>query len=161
MRDDPARGVVLLEAAAAQDHLPAMGVLALAYYKGNFGLPRNYAQAKQWYQRLLAVHASGNYLGEIDERFLAFQRRQLGYTEKALIVQLEKQRRYEQASPLEREIIAIEERYHKQYERAVNALDRRDGSRAGKQRFREEVERLRKHYMELREREIDTLRGRG
>jgi len=161
MRDDPQRGVALLEAAASQDHLPAMGVLALAHYKGNFGLPRDYRQARDWYRKLLEVHATGNYLGEIDDRFLAFQRRQLGYTEKALTIQEEKEARYRQASPLEREIIAIEERYHKQYEKAVNALDRRDGSRAGKQRFREEVKRLRLHYIELREREIDALRGRG
>jgi len=157
MRDKPQRGVALLEAAAAQNHLPAMGTLALAHYKGNFGLARDYRQAKAWYEKTLAVHATGNYLGEIDERFVAFQRRQLGYTEKVLAIQVEKERRYEQASPQEREIIAIEERYRKKYERAVNALDRS----GGKARFREEVERLRQHYLELREGEVEALKSRG
>jgi hypothetical protein len=107
------------------------------------------------------MHASGDYLGEVDDRFVAFQRRQLGYAEKALAVQQQREARWEQASPLEREIIAIEDRYRKQYENAVNALDRRDGSRAGKQRFREDVERLRQHYLELRQKEIEALRQRG
>jgi hypothetical protein len=161
MRDDPKRGVALLEAASKQRHLPAMAMLALAYYKGNFGLPRDYRQAKSWYDDVLAVHASGDYLGEIDARFVAFQKRQLGYTEKALVIQVEREERLANASPAELEIIAIEDEYRRQYEKAVNALDRGDGTRAGKARFREEVQRLRQHYMELREKEIAALKERG
>jgi hypothetical protein len=59
------------------------------------------------------------------------------------------------------EIIAIEDEYRRQYEKAVNALDRGDGTRAGKARFREEVQRLRHYYIELREKEIAALKERG
>ena len=158
MRNNPERGVALLTAAAEQDHLPAMGELALAYYKGRYGLPRDYRQAKQWYQRLLAVYQTGDYLGEIDERFIAFQQRQLGYTERALVTQLKREERIAKASPLELQIIAIEDRYRKEYERAVNALDRGDGSSEGRARFRAEVDRLRLHYQALREEEITALK---
>jgi TPR repeat protein len=161
MRDDPKRGVALLEAASKQRHLPAMAMLALAYYKGNFGLPRDYRQAKSWYDDVLAVHASGDYLGEIDARFVAFQKRQLGYTEKALVIQIEREERLANASPAELEIIAIEDEYRRHYEKAVNALDRGDGTRAGKARFRGEVQRLRHYYIELREKEIAALKERG
>ena len=34
MRDNPSRGIALLQSAAEQNHLPAMGALALAYEKG-------------------------------------------------------------------------------------------------------------------------------
>ncbi|WP_432822638.1 tetratricopeptide repeat protein [Trichloromonas sp.] len=158
MRDDPERGVALLTAAAEQNHLPAMAALAIAYSKGRYGLPQDYRQAKTWYQRLLAVHAGGRYLGEIDERFLAFQQRQLDYAERALAAQLLREERIANASPIELQIIAIEDRHRKEYERAVNALDRRDGSREGMARFRAEVERLRQHSLELREQEIQKLK---
>ena len=158
MRNNTERGVALLTAAAEQNHLPAMGELALAYYKGRFGLPRDYQKAKEWYQRLLAVYEADDYLGEIDERFIGFQQRQLGYTERALVTQLEREKRIAKASPLELQIIAIEDLYRKQYELAVNALDRRDGSREGKDNFRAEVNRLRLHYLNLREQEIEALK---
>jgi hypothetical protein len=161
MRDNPERGVALLTAAANQDHLPAMGALALAYYKGRYGLPRDYRQAKSWYERILAVYEGGNYLGEIDERFVAFQQRQLGYTERALVTQLEREERIANASPLELQVIAIEDCYRKEYERAVNALDRRDGSKEGKARFRVEVDRLSLHYKALREQAVDQLKAQA
>ena len=158
MRNDPERGVALLTSAAEQNHLPAMGELALAFYKGRYGLPQDYRQALEWYQRLFDVYEAGNYLGEIDERFIPFQERQLGYTERVLATQLEREERIAKASPLELQIIAIEDRYRKEYEQAVNALDRHDGSRQGKDRFRVEVERLRLHYQALREGEITALK---
>ena len=105
-----------------------------------------------------STYEAGNYLGEIDERFIAFQERQLGYTERVLATQLEREERIAKASPLELQIIAIEDRYRKEYEQAVNALDRHDGSRQGKDRFRVEVERLRLHYQALREGEITALK---
>ncbi len=161
LRDDPKRGVGYLQSAADQRHLPAMGALALAYQKGRHGLPVDPGEAVARYREVLAVHASGDYLGEIDDRFVEFHRRQLGYAEKALAIQEEKAARWEAATPQEREVIAIEERYRKAYERAVNALERRDGSREGQRRFREEVERLRLHYIELREKEIAALKEAG
>ena len=45
MRTDPVRGVGFLKAASAQNHLPAMATLALGYYKGRYGLSRDYRQA--------------------------------------------------------------------------------------------------------------------
>jgi TPR repeat protein len=161
MRDNPERGVALLRAAANQDHLPAMGALALAYYKGRYGLPRDYYQAKSWYERILAVHKDGKFLGEIDDRFIGFQQRQLGYTERALVTQLEREERIANASPLELQVIAIEDCYRKEYERAVNALDRRDGSKEGKARFRVEVDRLSSHYKTLREQEVDQFKAQA
>ena len=159
MRTDPVRGVGFLKAASAQNHLPAMATLALGYYKGRYGLSRDYRQAKDWYERLLQVYESGSYLGEIDERFIPFQRRQLGYTDKALQIEIEKAQRYEQASPLERQIVEVEERYHVQYQNAVNRLDRSDSGPGGKEIFRAEVDRLRKHFNRLRDAEIASIKG--
>jgi TPR repeat protein len=161
MRDNPERGVALLTAAANQDHLPAMAALALAYYKGRYGLSRDYRQAKSWYERILAVYEGGKFLGEIDERFIAFQERQLGYTERALVTQIEREKRAANASPLELEVIAIEDCYRKEYERVVNSLDRRDGSKEGMARTRAEIDRLRLHYKGLREQEVDRFKARA
>lgn len=158
MRSNPARGVAILQAAAEQNHLPAMGVLALGYYKGRYGLNRDYSEAKNWYERLLQAYASGSYLGEIDARFIPFQRQQLKYTTKALETEIEKARRYEEASPLERQIIEIEERYRLDFQKAVNALDRRDGSPAGREQTHTEFERLREKYNRLREEEITRIK---
>ena len=83
MRDNPSRGVALLQSAAAQNHLPAMGTLALAYEKGRYGLPQDYQQALSWYRKLLQAYQSGQYLGEVDDRFITFQRRRLEYMSKA------------------------------------------------------------------------------
>ena len=79
MRDQPARGVALLTAAAEQNHLRAMGALALALEKGRYGLAQNYQEAQIWYQKLLASYESGQYIGEVDERFINFQRRRLNF----------------------------------------------------------------------------------
>lgn len=158
MRNDPARGVAILHAAAEQNHLPAMGALALGYYKGRYDLKRDYSKAKNWYERLLHAYEKGSYLGEIDERFIPFQRRQLKYTTRALETEIEKARRYEEASSDERQIIEIEERYRLEYQKAVNALDRRDGSPAGQERIRAEIERLREKYNRLREEEITRIK---
>jgi len=83
MRDNPLRGVALLQAAAEQKHLRAMGALALAWEKGRYGLEKDYQQAQKWYQNLLQAHASGQYLGEVDDRFIDFQRRRLKVVTKA------------------------------------------------------------------------------
>jgi hypothetical protein len=158
MRKNPARGVALLEAAANQDHLPAMATLALGYAKGRYGLKRSYQKAKEWHERLLQAYASDNYLGEIDDNFIPFQRQQLKYATNALQRELEKAQRYREASPLERQIMDIEERYRLEYQQAVNALDRRDGSPAGQARVRAEIDRLRQKYKSLREAEIARLK---
>ena len=108
---------------------------------------------------MLQVYESGSYLGEIDERFIPFQRRQLGYTNKALQLEIEKAQRYEQASPLEQQIIEVEERYLRQYQNAVNRLDRSDSGPGGKEIFRAEVDRLRKHFNRLRDAETASIKG--
>lgn len=158
MRNNPQRGVAFLTAAAEQNHLPAMGALALAYEKGRYGLPVDYRLAKEWFQRLLTVYEGGSYLGEIDERFIPFNKSRLGYAEKALVRQIEREQRIASASPLELQIIAIEDRYRKQYEGAVNALERNNGTSQGREKFRTEVQRLRLHYQSLREQEIEELK---
>ncbi len=158
MRDNPARGVTLLKAAASQNHLRAMGTLALAYEKGRYGLAQDYRQAQNWYHKLLQAYQSGQYLGEVDERFIAFQRRRLEYVSKALSLSEDRARRYEQATPLERRIMAIEDRYRLEYRNAVNALDRRDGSQEGMKRFQAEVERLRQLYARQRELEVEKVK---
>ncbi|MDB4470866.1 hypothetical protein N9063_01130, partial [Deltaproteobacteria bacterium] len=161
MRRDPNRGVALLTAAAQQNHLPAMGTLALGYEKGRYGLSRDLGQAQQWYQNLLQAYDDDNYLGEIDEQFIPFNRQRLIYATKALATEQEKARRYEAASPLERRIIEVEERYRLQYQDAVNALPRGNGTREGKLLFREKIKQLQEKYNRLRDAEIAKLRAGG
>jgi hypothetical protein len=159
MRSDPARGVALLTGAAQQNHLPAAGALALGFEKGRYGLPRDLEQARQWYQRLLQAYEEGNYTGEIGERFIPFNRQLLGYVSKALKNEIEKARRYEAATPLERQIIEVKDRYRQEYQDAVNALPRGDGTREGKRNFRAKVQQLLKQYHQLRDAEIARLKG--
>jgi uncharacterized protein len=158
MKSDPGRGVALLSAAAEQQHLPAMGALALGYEKGRYGLARDYGQAKDWYEKLVRAYESGSYLGEIDERFIPFNRQRLALAEKMLQIEHDKAERYANASPLERQIIAVEERYHRQYEAAVNALPRGNGTREGKLAFREETQKLLLHYNQLLDAEIARIK---
>ena len=161
MRRDPIRGVALLTAAAQQIHLPAMGALALGYEKGRYGLTRDLEQAQKWYQKLLQAYDDGNYQGEIDARFIPFNRQRLIYASKALATEQEKARRYEAAPPLERQVIEVEERYRLQYQDAVNALPRGNGTRQAKLLFREKIDRLREQYNRKRDAEIAKLRSGG
>ena len=161
MRDNPSRGVALLQSAAEQNHLRAMGTLALAYEKGRYGLTRDYQQAQHWYRKLLQAYQSGQYLGEVDDRFITFQRRRLEYVSKALQYQEDRSRRYEQATDLERQIMEIEDRYRLEYEKSINGLNRQDGSREGKKQFRAQVERLRQKYTRQRELEIENIKRKA
>ncbi len=158
MRRSPQRGIGFLRAAAEQNHLPAMGTLALGYEKGRYGLSSDYGKAKDWYQRLVQAYESGEYLGEIDERFMPFHRQRLIYAAKVLKIEQETARRYAAASPLERQVMAVEERYRISYQNAVNALAQGDGTAAGKIRFRVEAERLREESQRLRDAEIARLK---
>jgi hypothetical protein len=161
MRDNPSRGVALLQAAAAQNHLRAMSTLALAYEKGRYGLAQDYQQAQYWYWKLLQAYESDQYLGEVDDQFITFQRRRLEYISKARQYQEDRSRRYEQATDLERQIMEIEDRYRLKYQKAVNGLNRQDGSREGKKQFRAQVERLRQKYIRQRELEIEKIKRKA
>jgi TPR repeat protein len=161
MRDNPSRGVALLQSAAEQNHLPAMGALALAYEKGRYGLAQDYQQAQYWYRKLLQAHKSGQYIGEVDDRFITFQRSRLEYMNKARQYQKDRSRRYEQATAPERQIMEIEDRYRLKYQKAVNGLNRQDGSREGKKQFRAQVERLRQKYIRQRELEIEKIKRKA
>ena len=161
MRDNPSRGVGLLQSAAEQNHLHAMGTLALAYEKGRYGLAKDYQQAQSWYQKLLQAYESGQYLGEVDDQFIAFQRRRHEIMSKALKYQEERSRRYEQASDLERQIMEIEDRYRLKYQKAVNSLKRRGGSPEEKQQYRAQVEQLRQKYRRQRELEIEKIKRKA
>jgi hypothetical protein len=158
MRDNPSRGVALLKAAANQNHLRAMGTLALAFEKGRYKLARDFRQSEYWYKKLLQTHASGQYLSNVDERFIDFQRRRLEYVSKARKYQEDRDRRYEQATPLERRIMNIEDQYRLKYHKAVNSLNRQDGSKEGKKRFQADVKRLRQQFALEREQEIESVR---
>jgi hypothetical protein len=158
MRDDPSRGVALLKSAAEQNHLRAMSYLALAYEKGRYHLVKDYQQSQYWYGKLLQAYDSGQYLSEVDERFISFQRRRLEMVTKVGQALENRARRYEQATDLERQIMEIEDRYRLEFERAVNGLDRRDGSRRGQKRFREKVDQLRQKYTRQRELEIERIK---
>ena len=157
MRDNPSRGVALLQAAAEQNHLHAMSVLALAYEKGRYRLAKDYRQSQKWYQKLLQAYASGKYLGDADDRFISFQRRRLEYVTRARQYKEDRARRYEQATDLERRIMDIEDRHRLEYQKVVNGLRRGDGSREGKMRFRAQVEELRQKYIRQRELEIEKI----
>jgi len=157
MRDNPSRGVALLQAAAQQNHLRAMGTTALAYEKGRYGLARDFQQSQNWYQKLLLAYNSGQYLGDADEKFIKFQRRRLEYVTKARQYKEDRARRYEQATDLERRVMDIEDRYRLEYQKAVNGLDRRDGSREGKKQYRARVEQLRQEYIRQRALEIEKI----
>ena len=161
MRDNPSRGVALLQSAAEQNHLRAMGTLALAYEKGRYGLVQDYQQAQSWYRKLLQAYQSGQYLGEVDDRFITFQRRRLEYMNKARQYQEDRSRRYEHAAALERQIMEIEDRYRLRYQQAVNGLNRQDGSREGQKQFRAQVERLRQKYIRQRELEIEKIKPKA
>ena len=158
MRDNPSRGVALLQAAAEQNHMHAMSTLALAYEKGRYRLVKDYRQSQMWYQKLLQAYDSGQYLGDIDNRFISFQRRRLEIVSKARQYQEDRSRRYEQATALERQIMEIEDRYRLEYQEAVNGLNRRDGSRDGKTQYRARVEQLRQDYIHQREKEIEKIK---
>jgi hypothetical protein len=161
MRDNPSRGIALLQSAAEQNHLPAMGALALAYEKGRYGLAQDYQRAQYWYRKLLQAYESGQYLGDVDDRFILFQRSRLEYMNKARQYQEDRSRRYEQATALERQIMEIEDRYRLKYQKAVSGLDRQDGSREGKKQFRAQVERLRQEYIRQRELEIEKIKRKA
>ena len=161
MRDNPSRGIALLQSAAKQKHLPAMGALALAYEKGRYGLAQDYQQAQYWYRELLQAYESGQYLGEVDDRFIRFQRSRLEYMHKARQYQEDRSRRYEQATTLERQIMEIEDRYRLKFQKAVNGLTRQDGSREGKKQFRAQVEQLRQEYSRQRELEIEQIKRKA
>ena len=158
-RRDPARGVAMLTAAAEQNHLPAMWTLALGLEKGRYGLKRDLEQSKEWYQRLLESYAAKNYQGELNARYIPFTRQRLAYVNQALETEREKVRRYESATPLERQIIAIEERYRHQYQDAVNALPRGNGTREGKLQFQKEVKKLLEKYNQLGDAEIEKIKS--
>ena len=157
MRDNPSRGVALLQAAAEQRHLRAMGTLALAWEKGRYGLAQDFKQAQSWYQKLLQSYESGQYLGEVDEQFIKFQRRRLEYVTRARQYKEDRARRYEQATELERQIMDIEDRYRLKYEKAVNGLNRGDGSPESQKQYRARVEQMRRKYVREREREIEKI----
>ncbi len=159
MRDNPSRGIALLRAAAEQNHLQAMGTLALAYEKGRHGLARNFEQARNWYEKLLQAYDSGRYLGDVDDRFIKFQRRRLEYVTRAQKYKEDRARRYEQATALERRIMDIEDRYRLKYQKAVNDLNRGSGSRENRMRYRARVEQLRRKYTRQRELEIEKVRS--
>jgi TPR repeat protein len=159
MRDNPSRGVAFLQAAAAQNHLHAMGTLAMAYEKGRYRLARDYRQSEMWYQKLLRAYDSGQYTGDVDDRFISSQRRRLGYVSKARQHQENRAHRYEQATALERQIMDIEDRYRMEYQKAVNRLKRGDGSREGQKQFQARVEQLRQQYTRQRELEIEKIKG--
>jgi TPR repeat protein len=161
MRDNPSRGVALLQAAADQNHLRAMGTLALAYEKGRYGLAQDYQQAQYWYRKLLQAYDSGQYIGDVDKRFITFQRRRLEYVSKALQYKEDRSRRYEQATALERQIMEIEDRYRLEYQKAVNRLNRRDGSREGKKQYLARLEQLRQKYILQRELEIEKIKRKA
>jgi TPR repeat protein len=158
MRDNPTRGVALLKAAATQNHLRAMGTLALAFEKARYNLGKDYQQAQYWYQNLLQAYQSGQYQGDVDERFISFNRRRLEVVSKARQYQEDRTRRYEQSTPLERRIMDIEDQYRLKYQNAVNGLNRQTGSQEGRKRFRADVQRLRQKYARQRELEIARIK---
>ncbi len=84
IRNNPQRGVRLLNSAADAGHLPALSTLALAHEKGRYNLPIDRQKARDLYQRLLNIYATGTYLGEVDERFINFQRGRLQMLDKLL-----------------------------------------------------------------------------
>ncbi len=77
IRNDPQRGVRLLSEAGEAGHLRALSTLALAYEKGRYDLPVDRQRARELYRQLLRVYATGEYLGDIDERFIGFQKSRL------------------------------------------------------------------------------------
>lgn len=81
--------------------------------------------------------------------------------DKARQYQEDSSRRYEQATALERQFMEIEDRYRLEYQKAVNGLNRQDGSREGKKRFQTQVERLRQEYTRQRELEIEKIKRKA
>ncbi|MBT8345011.1 MAG: hypothetical protein KJO28_01815 [Desulfofustis sp.] len=112
------------------------------------------------YREWLVKAADQGHLKAAQELVLhPHNRQRLVYVNRALEIEREKVRRYESASPLERQIIEIEERYRLQYQDAVNALPRGDGTREGKLQFQKEVNKLLEKYNQLRDAEIEKIRS--
>jgi Sel1 repeat len=159
MRDDPVRGMTFLQTAAENSHLRSMAALAEAYEKGLYGWEQDYQKAQHWYQKMIQVYASGDYLGDVDEEFIAVQRRQLNFVNNALSFNKGIVQRNEKATSLDRKIIEINNRYRLQYQKAAKELDDGDQSLEGRKRFRVQVNRLREIYGERREAEIVQLKS--
>jgi TPR repeat protein len=49
------------------------------YAEAQYRLAKDYRQSQKWYQKLLQAYESGKYLGDVDDRFISFQRRRLEY----------------------------------------------------------------------------------
>ena len=158
MRDNPVRGMAYLRAAAEQNHLRSMAVLAAALEKGQYGMRQDYQMAHSWYRKILQAYESGEYQGTVDEQFITTQRRQFEFVTNVLNYNRGILRRYEKATPLDRKIIEIDNRYRQQYQKAAKALDHGDNSLEGRKRFRAEVNRLRQQYVERRKAEIEKLK---
>lgn len=159
MRDDLARGMVYLQAAAEKNHLRSMAALAEAYEKGLYGWEQDYQKAQKEYRKMLQTYTSGKYQGKVDEQFITAQRRQLEFVTNALNFNKGIVQRNEKAASLDRKIIEINNRYRLQYQKAAKALDSGDESPEGRKRFRVEVNRLRQLYSKRREAEISLLKA--
>ena len=128
--------------------------LVEAYRDGRYGVKPDAERERYWtaelkhFDRLFEL-AGGSFY-PFDDRFILFQRSRLEYMIKARQYQEDRSRRYEQVTALERQIMEIEDRYRLKYQKAVNGLNRQDGSREGKKQFRAQVERLRQEYIRQR-----------
>ena len=157
--NDQVRGVALLQSAASQRHLRAMGKLALALEKGRYGLTTDRRQAIRWYQQLLDYFESGDYLGEVDERFVKNQRRFLGTARKIQKSLDEKAAHYAAASPLERQILDIKERYRLAYKKEASKLDYSDLTPQGRAAIQKIAKEIRLRYARQRDDEIAELKA--
>jgi hypothetical protein len=84
MQNNPRRGVTLLKMAAEGKHPKAMAALALAYYKGKYGLSRDLCKAKALYEDIIHAYENNLYGWDVDKRFINTQRRQLKYVTKMI-----------------------------------------------------------------------------
>jgi len=151
-------GLSLLEAAASQGDPQLQHELGGIFLYGRHGVDADLQLGRSWWAKALEQ----NHIRTIEYVAPAYQNGQFGYPidllkSKTLQNELERARRYSEASPIERQVMDIEERYRLEYQRAVNSLDRRDGSPAGQARIRTEIDRLRQKYKGLREEEIARL----
>jgi accessory gene regulator protein AgrB len=176
--------------ALSQKHVKTMEYVAPAYQNGRFAYPVDLLKSKALVELLVEAYRDGHYgvepdadkerywTGELkhfdrlfdlaggsyrpfDDRFIAFQRNRLEYVDKARQYQEERSRRYEQATALERQIMDIEDHFRLKYQKAVNGLNRQDGSREGKKQFRAQVERLRQKHIRQRKQEIEEIKRKA
>lgn len=155
---DDSKVLLYLKQAANSDHPKALGELALAYEKGRFGLSRDLGKARDLYQKIIHAFDNDLYGWTLEERLINMYRKRLEYTQRAITLTEERNRRYETATEVEKRIMDIEARYQREYTRQANSVCANQ-SRCSKEYIRNERQRIRRELFAECDQEILRYRS--